>query len=124
MNEMAPLVLIVEDNEQNAKLARDVLEAAGLATLTAATAADALRLARERVPDVVLMDLRLPDLDGSEALRRLKAEPETAHIPVVALTAVAGARELLLEAGFAGCIEKPFDIRELPAQVRRLLAPG
>jgi len=124
MNEMAPLVLIVEDNEQNAKLARDVLEAAGLATLTAATAADALALARERVPDVVLMDLRLPDLDGSEALRRLKAEPETAHIPVVALTAVAGAHELLLEAGFAGCIEKPFDIRELPAQVRRLLAPG
>lgn len=121
---MAPLVLIVEDNEQNAKLARDVLEAAGLATLSAATAADALALACEHVPDVVLMDLRLPDLDGSEALQRLKAEPATAHIPVVALTAVAGAREVLLETGFAGCIEKPFDIRKLPAQVRRLMAPG
>lgn len=121
---MAPLVLIVDDNELNAKLARDVLETAGLATLTAATAADALALARERAPNVILMDLRLPDLDGGEALQCLKAEPATAHIPVVALTAVAGARELLIEAGFAGCVEKPFDIRELPTQVRRLLAPG
>jgi CheY-like chemotaxis protein len=124
MTQMAALVLIVDDNEQNAKLACDVLEAAGLSTMTAATAAEALALAHEHVPDVVLMDLRLPDLDGSEALRRLRVEPATAHIPVVALTAVTGARELLLEAGFAGCVEKPFDVRELPAQVRRVLAPG
>ena len=65
------------------------------------------------------MDLRLPDLDGGEALRRLKAEPATAHIPVVALTAVTGAREALLEAGFAGYVEKPIDVLEFPDQVRR-----
>ena len=84
---MPPLVLIVDDNEQNAKLARDVLEAAGMRTLSAATAADCLVLARRHQPDLVLMDLRLPDFDGLEAARRLRADEATAHIPVVALSA-------------------------------------
>ena len=113
------VVLIVDDDARNRKLARDVLDLAGLETLEAATGEDAIALARERLPDLVLMDLRLPDLDGGEALRRLKAEPATAHIPVVALTAVAGAREALLGAGFAGTIEKPIDVRAFPDQVRR-----
>ena len=69
------------------------------------------------------MDLRLPDLDGSEALRRLKAEPSTAHIPVVALTGVSGAREALLEAGFSGYVEKPIDVLEFADQVRRYCTP-
>jgi two-component system cell cycle response regulator DivK len=117
---MTPLVvLIVDDDARNRKLARDVLGLAGFETLEAAGGEDAIALAREQLPDLVLMDIRLPDLDGSEALRRLKAEPATANIPVVALTAVAGAREALLEAGFAGYIEKPIDVQELPAQVRR-----
>ena len=117
---MTPLVvLIVDDDARNRKLARDVLAAAGFDTLEAAGGEDAIALAREQLPDVVLMDIRLPDLDGSEALRRLKAEPATAHIPVVALTAVAGARDTFLEAGFAGAIEKPIDVREFPDQVRR-----
>jgi len=116
------VVLIVDDDARNRKLARDVLNLAGLETLEAANGEDAIALAREQLPDLVLMDLRLPDLDGGEALRRLKAEPETAHIPVVALTAVAGAHEALLGAGFAGTIEKPIDVLAFPDQVHRLCA--
>jgi len=117
-----PVVLVVDDDARNRKLVRDVLRRAGLATIEAAAAEDALALARAHVPDLVLMDLRLPDLDGAEALRRLKADPATACIPVVALTAVAGAREALLEAGFAGYVEKPIDVGTLPDDVRRLCA--
>ena len=87
---MGLLVLIVDDNEQNAKLVRDVLEAAGMRTLSAATAAEALALARRHRPDLVLMDLRLPDLDGIEAARQLRADAATADIPVVALSASPG----------------------------------
>ena len=113
-----PLILIVDDNELNRKLARDVLGAAGLETLEAASGREAIELARARLPDVILLDLRLPDLDGGEALRRLQAEPATARIPVVAVTALAGARAALLEAGFAGYIEKPIDAVAFPHQVR------
>ena len=114
----ALVVLVVDDDARNRKLARDVLRLAGFDTLEAASGEDAIALTGEQLPDLVLMDIRLPDLDGSEALRRLKADPATAHIPVVALTAVTGAREAFLEAGFAGTIEKPIDVLELPAQVR------
>ncbi len=116
---MTPLlVLIVDDDARNRKLARDVLGAAGLDTLEAASGQEAIELACARLPDVILMDLRLPDLDGGEALRRLQAEPATAHIPVVAVTALSGARDALLEAGFAGYIEKPIDAVNFPHQVR------
>jgi two-component system, cell cycle response regulator DivK len=117
------VVLIVDDEERNRKLVRDVLELAGLDTLEAASGEQAIAVARERLPDLVLLDLRLPDVDGGEALRRLKADPATAHIPVVALTAVAGAREVLVEAGFDGYLEKPIDVLELPAEVRRYRTP-
>jgi CheY-like chemotaxis protein len=115
------LVLIVDDNEQNAKLARDVLEHAGMRTVSAATAAEGLALAREYLPDLVLMDLRLPDLGGEEAARRLGADERTAAIPVVALSAlpVEEAESWFRDAGFAGYVEKPIDVLELPAQVRR-----
>ncbi len=83
----APVVLIVDDSDLNRKLARDVLRASGLATLEAASGEEAIELARARLPDVILMDLRLPDLDGTEAVRRLEAHPATARIPVVAVTA-------------------------------------
>lgn len=120
---MAELVLIVDDNDKNAKLARDVLELAGMRTLSAATAADALALAREHQPDIVLMDLRLPDLDGSEAARRLAADERTAHIPVVGLSAlpVDEAAPWFREAGFVAYIEKPIDVLAFPEQVRRCL---
>ena len=118
---MEPLVLIVDDNERNAKLVRDVLEAAGMSTLSATTATDGLALAREHQPDLVLMDLRLPDLDGFEAARRLHADRGTAHIPVVALSAtrIEDAAVWRGDECFSGYIEKPVDVLELPAEVRR-----
>ena len=123
---MRELVLIVDDNGQNAKLTRDVLELVGMRTLSAATAADGLALAREHLPDLVLMDLRLPDLDGSEATRQLAADDRTAGIPVVALSALSSeeAAPWFRGAGFAGYIEKPIDVQTLAAQVRRHFNPS
>jgi two-component system, cell cycle response regulator DivK len=119
-----PLVLIVDDNERNLRLARDVLQHAGLRTLEADSASAALELAESELPDVILMDIRLPDLDGTEAARRLKADERTAAIPVVALTSFAmrGDREWFLAAGFDGYLEKPLDVRRLPGQVAAALA--
>ena len=116
-----PLILIVDDNEQNVKLARDVLRAAGFRTIEAVTGAEAIARATDDRPAVVLMDIRLPDLDGSVVSRQLKGDPRTAGIPIVALTAVApqGAREWWVEAGFDGYLEKPIDVREFPDEVRR-----
>ena len=113
-------VLIVDDNEKNMKLARDVLRLAGFRTLEAATGGESILLAHEHLPDVILMDIRLPDMDGTEATRKLKQDPRTARIPVVALTSLAmkGDRELLLAAGFDGYLEKPISVREFPEQVR------
>lgn len=117
---MTPLVvLVVDDDPLNRKLARDVLEAAGIETLEADRGEEAVSLVRERRPDIVLMDLRLPDMDGSEAMRRLKRDVDTSSIRVLAVTAVAGAREQLVEAGFDGYVEKPIDIDALPAEIRR-----
>ena len=114
------LVLIVDDNEKNVKLARDVLRFAGFRTLEAGRAAEGISLALEHIPDVVLMDIRLPDMDGTEAVRRLKDEPRTARIPVVAVTSFAmkGDRERFLAEGFDGYLEKPISVREFPDQVR------
>jgi two-component system cell cycle response regulator DivK len=121
-----PLVLIVDDNDRNRKLAGDVLRLARFRTLEAVTAAEGIALASEHLPDVILMDLRLPDLDGTEAARMLRAEPRTSHIPVVAVTALPiDAREdWLFDAGFAGFIIKPIDIDAFPDVVRRFCAPG
>jgi two-component system cell cycle response regulator DivK len=112
-------VLIVEDNERNMKLVRDVLEARGYVTLEASSGGQAVELALAHVPDVVLMDIRLPDIDGIEALGRLRAEERTASIPVLAVTAQAmrGDRERFLAAGFDGYVAKPVDIAELAAAV-------
>ena len=114
-------VLVVDDNAMNRKLARDVLDAAGFRTLEAATGAHAITLARDRLPDVVLMDIRLPDMDGVVATRRLKAGDQTAMIPVVAMSAtpLEDSSEWLEANGFAGCIEKPIDIATFADQVRR-----
>ena len=120
-----PLVLIVDDSTRNRKLAGDVLLMAGFRTLEAGTAAEAIALASEHLPDVILMDLRLPDLDGTEAARKLRAEPRTSNIPLVALTALRldGREDWLLDAGFAGCVVKPIDIDTFPGLVRRFCAP-
>jgi two-component system cell cycle response regulator DivK len=115
-----PLILIIDDNERNRKLARDVLRAARFRTLEAATAAEGIALASEHLPDVVLMDLRLPDADGTDAVRTLRAEPRTSRLPIVAMTALPlDARDdWLFDAGFAGYIVKPFDIDAFPDVVR------
>jgi two-component system cell cycle response regulator DivK len=117
------LVLIVDDNEKNVKLARDVLRFAGFRTLEAGTAGEGLALAAEHTPDVILMDIRLPDMEGTTAVQRLKEEPRTAEIPVVALTSFAmkGDRERFLAKGFDGYLEKPIGVREFPEQVRSYL---
>ena len=109
-----PLVLIVDDNDRNRKLARDVLRAAAFRTLAAA-----------HLPDVILMDLRLPDLDGTEAARRIRADPRTSRIPIVAVTALRldADDDWLVDAGFAGSVVKPIDIETFPEVVRRFCAP-
>jgi two-component system cell cycle response regulator DivK len=118
-----PLVLIVEDNPRNLKLARDVLNHAGYDILEAANAEEGLALAQERRPGVVLLDIQLPGMDGMQALSRLRADPATADIPVIALTAFAmkADRERFLAAGFDHYVEKPLDIRELRRQVAVVL---
>jgi two-component system, cell cycle response regulator DivK len=118
-----PLVLIVDDNEKNLKLARDVLRVAGFQTLEAASGAEGLALAAEHLPDVILMDLRLPDMNGADAARNLGERARTARIPIVALSSMpAGEGDWFLGAGFAGYIEKPFRVNEFSDQVRRYCA--
>ena len=120
----ARLVLIVDDNEKNLKLARDVLRAAGFRTIEAAKRRRGIALAAEHQPDVILMDLRLPDMDGADAARTLARRARTAAIPVVALSSLPLERRdawILGNAGFAGYLEKPFNVGEFLEQVRRLL---
>jgi len=120
---MSALLLIVEDNARNLKLARDVLAHAGYGTLEAQTAEDAIALARSREPDMILMDIQLPGMDGLDALATLRADVVTAAIPVVAFTAFAmkNDRERFLDAGFHGYLEKPISVRDFPGQVADLL---
>jgi two-component system cell cycle response regulator DivK len=120
------LIMIVEDNERNIKLLRDVLGAHGFRTVEARTGEDAVELGRAERPELVLMDIQLPGMDGVAALRALREIPETATTPVIAVTAFAmkDDRERLLAAGFDGYVEKPIDIRELPARVRSYLEPA
>ncbi|HEX3254386.1 MAG TPA: response regulator [Gaiellaceae bacterium] len=117
---MGAQILVVEDNEKNMKLFRDVLLAAGYSTLEATTGGEAVELATEHVPDLVLMDIQLPDIDGVEALGRLRADRRTASMPILALTAQAmeGDRERFLAAGFDGYLSKPVDIAEFVATVK------
>jgi two-component system cell cycle response regulator DivK len=118
-------ILIVEDNDRNMKLFRDVLNAAGYRTLEATTGAQALELLTEHAPDLAFVDIRLPDLDGVEVLRRTRAGESTASVPVIALTAQAmdGDRERFLAAGFDGYLSKPVNIADLVATVE-IHCPG
>jgi two-component system, cell cycle response regulator DivK len=114
-------VLVIEDDNRNRKLARDVLGATGFLTLEAATAAEGIALATEHLPDVILLDLRLPDMDGAAAARILKDDARTAAIPLVAMSALSleGSDDWLEATGFAGAIEKPISVQRFPEQVRR-----
>jgi two-component system, cell cycle response regulator DivK len=120
------LILIVEDNEKNLKLVRDVLRYWKYETLEAIDAEAGISLAAEHQPDLVLMDIQLPGIDGVTALGRLRADPMTAAIPVAALTAFAMKDEQarLLQAGFDGYLAKPISVKELPGQIAELLTRG
>jgi two-component system cell cycle response regulator DivK len=119
-------ILIVEDNEKNMKLVRDVLQAKGYATLEAVTGEDGVRLATEGRPALVLMDIQLPGISGIEALRRLRADPATASIPVIAVTAsvMASDRRNITDAGFDGYVGKPLNLKEFLDAVAGAIGPG
>ena len=120
------LVLIVEDNPKNLKLVRDILQVTGYQTVEAETGEEGVRLARERQPALILMDIQLPGMSGIEALGRLRADATTRTIPVIAITAsvMAQDRERVMAAGFDGFQGKPISVRELLATVRGILEPS
>jgi len=108
------LVLIVEDNEKNRKLVRDVLTAKGYRIVETDNGEESIRLAHEKKPALILMDFHLPGIDGIEALRRLRADPETRAIPVIAVTASAMTedRQKIMNAGFDGLQTKPIHVKQ------------
>ena len=117
-------ILIIEDNPMNLELATDLLEANGFAVASAQTAEEGLRLARELLPDLVLMDFSLPGMDGLSATKHLKADPATRHLTVVGLTAHAmrGDDQIALNAGCDGYLTKPIDTRAFIATVKKFIA--
>ncbi len=117
------LVLIVEDNEKNLKLVRDVLQVKGYATIEATNAEDGIRIANEQRPDLVLMDIQLPGMNGIDALRVLRADPATAAIPVIAVTAsvMQQDRKMITDAGFDAYVGKPINLKEFLDAVKRAL---
>lgn len=120
------LIMIVEDNERNLKLLRDVLGVYGYRTVEARSGEEAVVLAREERPQLVLMDIQLPGMDGVSALRELRGSPQSSATPVVAVTAFAMKedRERCLAAGFDAYLEKPVNVRELRSCVESYLGAG
>ena len=117
------LILIVEDNPQSLKLVRDILQVKGYQTLEAETGEEGVRLARERQPALILMDIQLPGINGIEALHRLRADPVTSSTPVIAVTAsvMTQDRSRIMDAGFDGFQSKPISVNQLLAAVRDAL---
>lgn len=115
-------ILIVDDNDTNRKLCRAILEQSGYQTREAANGREGLQIVREELPDLILMDVQMPVMDGVETLKRLRADPATRSVPVVALTSYAmkGDRERLLAEGFSEYVVKPIDIDRFLEVVRRL----
>jgi two-component system cell cycle response regulator DivK len=118
------LILVVEDNEKNRKLVRDVLTFKGYSIVEADNGEDGVRLAGERLPKLILMDIQLPGIDGIEALRRIRANESTRAIPIIAVTASAmdRDRQQIMAAGFDGYQSKPLNVREFLAAVEAILA--
>ena len=118
------LILIIEDNPRNMKLVRDVLQVKGYTTLEAVNAEDGIVLATERIPDLILMDIQLPGMNGIDALRVLRGQPATAKIPIIAVTAsvMQQDRKLITEAGFDAYVGKPLSLAEFLAAVNAALA--
>ena len=117
------LILIIEDNEKNRKLARDVLQVKGYRTIESETAEEGLQLAREESPALILMDIQLPGIDGITALKQLRLDPKTKSIPVIAITASAMThnRQTMLAEGFDGYQTKPISLKDFLGEVQRVL---
>jgi two-component system cell cycle response regulator DivK len=116
-------ILIVEDNLKNMKLVRDLLKAKGYETLEATTGEQGVALALAHEPDLVLMDIQLPDINGIEAFERIRADPRTADVPVVAFTASVTPtdRNRITQAGFSGFVSKPIELKQFLATIKRML---
>jgi two-component system cell cycle response regulator DivK len=116
-------ILIIEDNLKNLKLIRDVLQFHGYTTYEAESGEDGIELALKELPALILMDISLPGINGSVAMKLLKSDTRTQHTPIVALTAFAmkGDRERLLDEGFDGYIAKPINIKAIPALIEQYL---
>jgi two-component system, cell cycle response regulator DivK len=117
------LILIIEDNEKNRKLARDVLQVKGYLTIESETAEEGLKLAAEKCPALILMDIQLPGIDGITALKQLRADPQMKSIPVIAITASAMThnRTTMLAEGFDGYQTKPISLKDFLSEVERVL---
>lgn len=123
---MTETILVVEDNDKNLKLLRDVLQYAGYEVVAAGTGEEGVAMAIEHPPSLVLMDLQLPGMDGTEALHRLRASARTRSVPVIAVTAFAMREDhqRAVDAGFDGYLVKPISVTALPDQVRSFILPG
>jgi CheY-like chemotaxis protein len=117
------LILIIEDNEKNRKLVRDVLQVKGYKTIESETAEEGLKLASEKSPSLILMDIQLPGMDGITALKKLRTEPRTKSIPAIAITASAMTynRLTMLAEGFDGFQSKPIRVKDFLEEVHRVL---
>ena len=117
------LILIIEDNEKNRKLCRDVLQVKGYKTIESETAEEGLKLALEQAPALILMDIQLPGMDGITAMKQLRADPKTKSIPIIAITASAmtNNRTTMLAEGFDGYQTKPISLKDFLAEVQRVL---
>ena len=120
------LILIIEDNEKNRKLERDVLQFNGYEVIESETAEEGIHLAQERHPVLILMDIQLPGMNGIEALARLRNDPKTRDVPVIAVTASAMTQDQqkIMDAGFDGYQRKPLDLKEFLEAIRRMLEKG
>jgi len=118
------LILIIEDNEKNRRLARDVLQVKGYKTIESETAEEGLKLALEKSPALILMDIQLPGMDGITAMKQLKADPNTKGIPIIAITASAMThnRTTMLAEGFDGYQTKPISLKDFLGEIERVLA--
>ena len=118
-----PTILYVEDNPENRLLIRRILQAEGYTVLEASNAYQAIDLVKTENPDLILMDINLPEMDGYTLTARLKTMPKLSTVPIIALTAnvMRGDRERTLEAGCDGYIQKPIDVDALPIQINRFL---
>jgi len=121
---MISKILVVEDNERNRRLLRDVLQFHGFAVIEAINGAEGITMARAEKPDIILMDMQMPVMDGFAAIRTLKNDPVLKQIKIVAVTsfAMTGDREKIIAAGADGYVSKPIDTRELPAMLKELSA--